>query len=141
MKHLAQSLAVATIAVFGCLSSISPALTSGYSVAYAIDAHDENDSGKIETCEYGAECKLANHLGLSIVLNIKNPKRLWADLEIKGPPGCCYSAQADETLYVEMTPTLMRVPFYEGQKRRRNEFVLNKKFGVLYLMFGNIRWP
>jgi hypothetical protein len=61
------------------------------------------------------------------------------ELEISGPPGCCYSADADRTFYLDTKQGLQRVPIYVGHQRKGNEFVRNERFGVVYLEFSNLR--
>jgi len=111
-----------------------------YVVSYAIDAGDLNDVGKIDSCEYDKRCVItSNKTRLSIVLRFMHPDHASVELEVDGPPGCCYSADASKTIFLEILPTLQRVPIYEGRPRRRNEFVLNNRFGILYLEFSNMR--
>jgi hypothetical protein len=120
--------------------SSADASAGDYSVTYAIDTDAKNDAGKIESCEYARRCVIkSNSLGLSIDLRFIREDHSWVELEVNGPPGCCYSADAASTIYLEIKPALLRVPIYEGRPRRRNEFVLNKKFGVLYIEFSNLR--
>jgi hypothetical protein len=134
-----------------CTHSICPALlaffvlsSSGasagdYSVTYAIDANGKNDAGKIETCNYDKPCEIEPvGLGLSIFLSFIRPDHRSVQLHVYGPRGCCYS-DAATTIYLDLEPGLLRVPLYEGRARRGNEFIQNKRFGVLYLEFSNLR--
>ena len=133
---LAASIIASAFFFYAC----SKAAAGDYSVTYAIDTGDKNDVGNIESCEYIRRCTIkSGSLGLSIDLRIIREDHAWVELEVNGPYGCCYSADANKTIYLEIKPTLQRVPIYEGRLRRRNEFVLNKKFGVLYIEFSNLR--
>jgi len=129
--------------IFGLLATLLlssvDASAGDYSVTYAIDADAKNDAGKIESCEYIRPCFIASDsLGLSIDLSFIREDHSWAELHVYGPPGCCYSADAARTIYLEIKPGLQRVPIYEGRSRRRNEFVQNKKFGVLYIELSDL---
>lgn len=121
------------------LSNVS-ASAGDYSVTYAIDANGMNDVGKIETCEYDRPCDIEPvGFGLWIFLSFIQQNHRSAELHVFGRPGCCYSADAATTIYLDIKPGLLRVPLYEGRERRGNEFVRNKRFGVLYLEFSNLR--
>lgn len=128
----------AALAVF--LLSNSSASAGDYSLTYAIDANDRHDAGKIETCVYDKPCEIQPiGFGLSIFLSFIRANHRWVELHIFGEPGCCYSADANRTINLEIKPGLLRVPLYEGRKRRQNEFVRNERFGILYLEFSNLR--
>ena len=128
------------VALLFLIRSSVGAAAGDYSVAYAIDADGKNDTGKVETCEYDRPCEITSQsLGLSIVLHFNRPDHLFFNLQVKGPSGCCYSADAAKTIYLKIDPTLLRVPLYEGRPRRRNEFVQNSLFGILYLAFSDMR--
>lgn len=121
------------------LSSVS-ASAGNYSVTYAIDANGKNDAGKIESCDYDRVCEIEPAgLGLHISLSFIDPDHQWVELHVHGPAGCCYSADADRDINLEIKPGLLRVPIYQGRPRRGNEFVQNKRFGVLYLEFSKLR--
>jgi len=127
--------------LFACILLSGTIASAGdYTLIYAIDANGKNDAGKIETCEYSKPCGIEPPgFGLMIFLSFIRPGQRSVELHVYGRPGCCYSADAATTIYVDITPDLLRVPLYEGRKRRGNEFVQNKKFGVLYLEFSNMR--
>lgn len=128
-------------AVFFAFLLLNVSASAGdYSVAYAIDVDGKNDAGKIENCEYTKVCMIESvSSGLSISMGFFHPDHRGVELEVKGPPGCCYSGDAIRTFYLEVKPGLLRVPIYHGQARRENEFVQNERFGVLYLEFSNLR--
>jgi hypothetical protein len=123
------------------LLSCATASAGDYSVTYAIDANGKNDAGKIETCEYVESCEIEPvGFGLSIFLGFMHPDHRSVNIEVYGRRGgCCYSADATRTIYLNIEPGLLRVALYEGHARRGNEVVRNKKFGVLYLEFSNLR--
>lgn len=136
--YLMRLIGAALLAAF--LLSSASAFAGDYSLTYAIDANGKNDAGKIETCEYDKVCDIESaSLGLSISLSFIKPNHRWVELDIFGPVGCCYSADADWTFNLEIKPGLLRVPIYQGRARRGNEFVRNKRFGILYLEFSNLR--
>jgi hypothetical protein len=60
-------------------------------------------------------------------------------MKVTGPPGCCYSADADWIFYLDTKHGLQRVPIYVGHQRKGNELVGNERFGVVYLGFSNLR--
>jgi hypothetical protein len=135
---LIRSICAVPLALF--LLSSTGASAGDYSVAYAIDANGKNDTGKIETCKYDKACEIESaNSGLSISMGFFHPDHSGIQLEVRGPPGCCYSADAVRTIYLDIKPGLLRVPIYQGRERRENEFVQNKRFGVLYLEFSNLR--
>lgn len=122
------------------LLSSADASAGDYSVTYAIDADAKNDAGKIESCEYSKSCFITSaSLGLSIFLSSVREDHRSVELQVYGPSGCCYSADAARSIYLDIKPGLQRVPIYEGRARRRNEFVLNNRFGVLYIEFSDFR--
>jgi hypothetical protein len=135
---LIRSVRAALLAVF--LVSSAGASAGEYSLAYAIEANGRNDVGKIETCDYDKPCDIdAPGLGLRISLSFIHADHDEVELYVDGPSGCCYSNDAIRTFYIEIKPGLLRVPIYQGRARRQNEFVQNKRFGVLYLAFSNLR--
>jgi hypothetical protein len=131
--------------IFGLVATLlilssADASAGDYSVTYAIDAYAKNDAGKIESCEYLKSCFITSaSLGLSIFLNSIREDRRSVELQVYGPFGCCYSADAARSIYLDIKPGLQRVPLYEGRQRRRNEYVLNQRFGVLYIEFSDFR--
>jgi hypothetical protein len=133
---LATSLLVASL--FVC--STRDATAGDYTLTYAIDADGKNDAGKVETCGYEHTCEIESaNSGLSLSLFFLWPDHKSVELRVNGPPGCCYSADANRIFYLEITPTLLRVPIYQGRPRRVNEFVLNERLGYVYLQFSNMR--
>jgi hypothetical protein len=135
---LIRSICAAFLAFF--LLPSAGASAGDYSVTYAIDANGKNDAGKIETCVYDKACLIESaSAGLSISMDFPRPDHKWVQLEVMGPPGCCYSYDAIRRIYLEIKPGLLRVPIYDGRARRVNEFVQNKRFGVLYLEFSYLR--
>jgi hypothetical protein len=129
----------AALLAFFLLSSAG-ASAGDYSVTYAIDANGKNDVGKIETCDYDKPCEIKPvGFGLWIFLSFIHPDHRSVQLHVFGRRDCCYSADAATTIYLDIEPGLLRVPLYQGRQRRGNEFVKNKRFGVLYLEFSNLR--
>jgi len=129
----------AALLAFSLLSSAG-ASAGDYSLTYAIDADGSQATGKIETCAYDKVCDTRPAVaGLWISVSFIEPDHRSVELEVRGPPGCCYSYHAARTFYLEVKPGLLRVPIYAGRPRRENELVLNERFGVLYLQFANLR--
>jgi hypothetical protein len=123
-----------------CLLSSTGVSAGDYSVTYAIDANGKNDAGRIDACDDDRICLIESaSTGLSISLSFFHPNHHWVELYVSGPAGCCYSADANRAIDLEIKPGLLRVPIYQGRVRRGNEFVQNKRFGVLYLEFSNLR--
>ncbi len=136
--YLIRSICVPLLAIF--LLSTAKACAGDYSVIYAIEANGKDDTGKIETCTYNEPCEIKPvGFGLSIFLSFIQPDHRSVELHVYGRRGCCYSADAAPTIYLDIEPGLLRVPLYEGIQRRGNEFVRNKRFGLLYLEFSNLR--
>ena len=134
-SKFAMSVIAAALFFFPC----PQAAAGDYSVKYAIDAGGKNDAGKIESCEYIRLCFIeSDSLGLSIDLSFVREDHSWVELHVYGPAGCCYSADAIRTIYLEIKPGLQRMSIYQGRSRRRNEFVQNRKFGVLYIEISDL---
>jgi hypothetical protein len=115
------------------------AFAGDFSLTYAIDANGKNDAGKV-ICEYDKPCSVEPvGFGISVNISFIRPDHRSAELEVFGGPGCCYSADANRTFYLDIEPGLVRVPLYEGRQRKGNEFVQNHRFGMLYLEFSNLR--
>jgi hypothetical protein len=111
-----------------------------YSAAYAIDANGKTDKGIVDTCKYIEVCDITSAaLGVTLSLGFVRPDHDSIELEISGPPGCCYSADANRTFYLDTRKGLQRVPIYVGHQRKGNEFVRNERFGDVYLEFSNLR--
>jgi hypothetical protein len=122
------------------LLSGGAASAGDYSVAYAIDANGKTDKGIVDTCQYIDVCEITSAvLGVTLSLGFTRPDHNSIELEIRGPPGCCYSADANLTFYLDARRGLQRVPIYSGHQRKRNEFVRNERFGIVYLGFSNLR--
>jgi hypothetical protein len=136
--YLIRSIWVAVLALV--LFSGNGAFAGDYSLVYAIDANGKTDSGRIETCTYAKACEIEPAgMRLSIFLSFLHQDHSSTQLYIYGARGCCYSADADRTIYLDIRPGLLRVPIYAGVRRKGNEFVRNERFGVLYLEFSNMR--
>jgi hypothetical protein len=115
------------------------ASAADFSLTYAIGANGKNDAGKV-ICEYDKPCSVEPvGFGISVNISFIRPDHRSAELEVFGGPGCCYSADANRTFYLDIEPGLVRVPLYEGRQRKGNEFVQNHRFGMLYLEFSNLR--
>src|SRR5947209_7636955 len=121
--------------------SLGSGVSAGdFSLTYALDADGKNDVGKIETCIYAKSCEIQPvGFRLDISITVVHPDHSSARLEVFGRDSCCYSADANRTIYLDIKPGLLRVPLYEGRMRKGNEFVRNSRYGILYLEFSNMR--
>jgi hypothetical protein len=118
----------------------STAFAGDYSVSYAIDANGKIDKGIVDTCKYVEVCGITSAaLGVTLSLGFTRPDHDSIELEISGPPGCCYSVDTNRTFYLDTRRGLQRMPIYLGHQRKGNEFVRNERFGFLYLEFSNLR--
>jgi hypothetical protein len=65
----------------------------------------KNDAGKIETCEYVKSCEIEPvGFGLSIFLSFMHSDHRSVDIEVYGRQrGCCYSADATRTIYLNLS--------------------------------------
>lgn len=130
---------VIAIAASGLLIG-GDAFAGDYSVIYAIDANGTTDAGKLDTCTYVKTCEIRSEgLRMRIELHAHWPDRRSVVLTIYGPNGCCYSADANDEFYVDVKPGLQKLRIYAGRRRQQNEFVLNERFGILYVEISDNR--
>lgn len=136
-SRLTRSICLAAAALL--FLSSAHASAGDFSLTYAIDANGKNDAGKI-ICEYDKTCEIVPvGFRMSLSISFIRPDHRSAELQVFGGRGCCYSADAARTFYLHVAPGLLRVPLYEGRARKGNEFVQNRRFGVLYLEFSTLR--
>ena len=125
-----------------CLSS-AEASAGDYTVAYAFDAGDVNDTGKTKTCEYKTPCLVkSDKLELSILLSFWHSDRKEVHVEVygdKGRPACCYFFDGVNSVRRNARESLIRLHVFEGRGRIRNEFIQNALLGVLYLQFSDMK--
>ncbi|WP_139025058.1 hypothetical protein [Bradyrhizobium sp. STM 3843] len=85
---------------------------------YAIDTNGNTDAGKIESCRYEEPYEI-RPVGLRIRIYVHPRKKDLPslDMDVLGPPGCCYTADAAEQFHVAIKPGLVRLPIYRGVRR------------------------
>jgi hypothetical protein len=129
-----RAFAVSTMLL--CFSS-SGLLAGEVSVAYAIDADGQQDSGKM-VCDYQKSCSI-NSVGLKLfVILIFDPDMRRVQVSISGNygrPGCCYFSGGEMRTLTKMESSIQRFPFFEGRPRQGNELIENSLAGTLYLAF------
>ncbi|WP_315704562.1 MULTISPECIES: hypothetical protein [unclassified Bradyrhizobium] len=112
---------------------------------YAIDAAGKTDTGKLENCSYERVCEIrAAGLMIKIVVRPDTTGLPTMDMNVLGPPGCCYTNEAAEQFHAKLTTGLLRVPIYRRVMRERDEFVRNpfswnERIGMIYLTFSHPR--
>lgn len=110
-----------------------------YEVAYAIEAYEIKESGRLTECTYAYLCHLPLRTDkIKIVIGFDSPEHRYAYVNISGEKGCCVFSDAAEK--VRLNPRvdgqrMYRLPIFEGRERSGNEFVQNRLVGTLYLGF------
>jgi hypothetical protein len=141
--RLIRSICAALLAVPFLFLSDVDASAGDYTVAYAIDAGDQNDAGKIEICEYTKFCLIKSEkLRISLSLSFWHPDHNEVDIQIYGNQGrsaCCYFADGVDSVVRKARGSLIRLRVFEGRRRIRNEFLQNAPVGILYLQFSEMK--
>ena len=109
---------------------------SDYTVAYAIDAGGRKETGIVDRCniQQGCDIKLRTE-AISIRLAPTDRDRI-VRITISGSqPSCCFFYDGAESVSRDFE-SLIDLNIYEGHARKRNEFVENLHFGVLFLQFS-----
>lgn len=130
---------------FSLLSSLD-AHAGDYTISYAIEAGDLNDSGTIRDCRYHESCRIrSDKLDLWILLYLHFSDREKSNEMIisvdggRSRPACCYFSDGVRQLSRNVEQPLVRLGVYEGHARRRNEFIQNLPVGVLHLQFSDMK--
>jgi hypothetical protein len=111
-----------------------------YVVNYALDVDGKTDAGKKETCEYVRPCEIISESsGIRVVMNFTYPDHLSVYTHVYGRLGCCYFRDGADSISLDPKLPLHHLQIFEGRARRQNEFVQNRKIGVLYLSFSDMR--
>ncbi len=121
------------------------AFAGDYTVSYAFDAGDVNDTGKTE-CEFKYICEVnSEKFDLNLAFSFSNSERNYlirhaVRIWIHGTRAsiCCYFSDGVDSI-VRSAESLIRLNVYKGHRRIRNEFIQNEPFGVLYLQFSNTK--
>jgi hypothetical protein len=122
----------------GLLCDGSKAAAADYIVSYALDVDGKTDAGKADTCEYVRPCEIES-AGMRIILNFTYPDHRSVYANVYGRTGCCYFADGVDSISLDPRESLHHLVIFEGKARRRNEFVENRKVGILYLRFSDMR--
>ncbi|ULK99336.1 hypothetical protein [Bradyrhizobium sp. I71] len=127
-----------------------------YTVSYAFDGTTRadvargatgasNEVGIAKECQYGRGCTIElikSDLTISLKverLGWSNKVTVFADGGRSRSDGCCYFFGGDRLVSKELTEPLLRLRIYEGQARKRNEYVENLPLGLLYLQFSDFK--
>ncbi|MFZ5731247.1 MAG: hypothetical protein ACOY4O_00825 [Pseudomonadota bacterium] len=111
----------------------STAIAADQRIEYALEIGGDNAIGGIKNCAQGARCK-AESLGISLTFN-RLPKDIVLLSASSRNIGCCYFAYGEDTARLDPKQPYHRLPLYEGGRRLGNEFVINKRIGLLYVKF------
>lgn len=121
------------------------AFAGDYTVSYAFDGGDINDSGTVHRCRYARSCVItSDKLDLSIMVDVLLPRKgPYKKLSVsvyggRSRPDCCFFSDGVGSVDVDLENTFMPLGVYEGRARKRNEFVRNSPLGILYLQFTDM---
>lgn len=131
------------------------ALAGDYTVSYAFDGTTRadvargatgasNEVGIAKECQYGRGCTIRlakSDLTISLKVERSGSRRVTvlADGGRSLSDGCCYFSDGERLVARELTEPLLRLRIYEGQARKRNEYVENVPLGLLYLQFSDFK--
>lgn len=128
------------VALWASLLCNSKAAAADYVVNYALEVDGKTDTGKKETCEYARPCEIVSEsAGVRVVMNFTYPDHRSVYTQVYGRLGCCYFRDGVDSISLDPKLPLHHLQIFEGQVRRQNEFVQNRKVGVLYLNFSDMR--
>lgn len=128
---------VRTVVVAGFLGLSAEAADAGdYSVVYAVEVADQIETGKVEGCVYTKQCEIRSSLlGTSILAYFIYPANTEVSLAIQEKAGCCYFSDGDGYASIKSVDAGGDFEIFWGRWRRQNEFVGNKRVGVLHVKF------
>jgi len=142
------------IAAIGLLLS-ADAFAGDYAVSYAFDGTTRedvaagvtstlNEVGITKECHYEKPCTIElTKSDLTISLYVErsgyHEVMVFADGGRSLSAGCCYFSGGDRLASRKLTEPLLRLWIYEGQARKRNEYVQNLPLGLLYLQFSDFK--
>jgi hypothetical protein len=131
------------------------ALAGDYTVSYAFDGTTRadvargatgasNEDGVAKECQYERRCTIElTKSDLTISLNVErlgaHKVMVFAEGGRSRGDGCCYFSGGDRLAAKDLTEPLLRLWIYEGQARKRNEYVENIPLGLLYLQFSDLK--
>lgn len=118
--------------------------TTGQDVAAAVISA-LNEQGTKKDCRYDTLCEIElSKSDLSITFDLRRDRdRKDISVYVNGRGSrsfnCCTFGGGDQTFSRNFWEPLVRVPIYEGHRRRGNEYVQNLYLGVLYLQFSDLK--
>ncbi|MGL9620921.1 hypothetical protein QRQ56_23175 [Bradyrhizobium sp. U531] len=131
------------------------AFAGDYTVSYAFDGTTRADvaagvtsalseKGTTKECQYGRRCmieltKSDLTISFSVERSAYHDVVVFADGGRSRSAGCCYFSGGDRRAEKRLTEPLLRLWIYEGQERKRNEYVENIPLGLLYLQFSDLK--
>ncbi|QIP08542.1 hypothetical protein [Bradyrhizobium symbiodeficiens] len=131
------------------------AFAGDFTVSYAFDSTTRadvargamgasNEEGIAKECQYERRCAIKlTKSDLTISLNVERSGSykvmVFADGGRSLSDGCCYFSGGDRLAERVLTEPLLRLWIYEGQARKRNEYVENIPLGLLYLQFSDLK--
>ncbi len=131
------------------------AFAGDYIVSYAFDGTTRadvaagvtsafNEEGTTKECQYGRRCAIEltkSDLTISFTVerSVYHDVIVFADGGRSRNVGCCCFSGGDRWAERKLTEPLLRLWIYEGQARKRNEYVENIPLGLLYLQFSDLK--
>ena len=131
------------------------AFAGDYTVSYAFDGTTKedvargatsalNEEGTTKECQYERSCTIElTKSDLTISLHVErlgyHEVMVFAYGGRSLSAGCCYFSGGDRLVSRKLTEPLLRLWIYEGQARKRNEYVENLPLGLLYLQFSDFK--
>ncbi len=151
---LSRSVLSLVIVATGLL--LSPdAFAGDYIVSYAFDGTTRadvargatgatNEVGIAKECQYRQGCTIKlrkSDLTISLKVERSGSHRVTvlADGGRSLSNDCCYFSDGDRLVTRELIEPLLRLWIYEGQARKRNEYLQNIPLGLLYLQFSDFK--
>lgn len=136
MKSYVRNPIASCLALVGTLLSANVVLAADFSVDFGADTEQGRDAGSLD-CRFGQVCHARMEaLGLTFSVDIFRGDPVRAHVRLYGSdPGCCYFADATDSIAVDPFKPPSRVPFFKGARARGGLFVQNERVGALYLKF------
>lgn len=151
---LSRSILSLVIVATGLLLSLE-AFAGDYIVSYAFDGTTRadvaagatsalNEVGSTKECQYDKRCTIEltkSDLTISFYVGRLGAHKVmvFADGGRRLGDGCCYFSGGDRLVNRDLAEPLLRLRIYEGQARKRNEYVENLPLGLLYLQFSDFK--
>ena len=142
VRSKARSSVVALLALLGALSSEGSARAEDYSVEFGVDSAAGRDAGTL-TCQFEETCAARmESLGLRVTFYLsrrypfpRNSDQVSVHLDDDNDIGCCFFADAADSIKIDLHQKLSRVPFFKGIRARGALLIENERAGTLYLKF------